>query len=214
MAVGGDDKKICPFCFGERCGRAKCKSCGMQTSGSFLRGHWKIPAKQVRFHRYGMWYENPTAYPVAFAEPTGYVVFNSLTEIEQSQHLSIGDKINTLKGKDITSIPGFVPANLVPLGFIKEPTPLGPEGFVYGITNSAFPGWVKVGKAYDADARLQNYQTGDPHRGYQMPIKQKVADRNTAEKQAHSKLKAITNYWNGEWFHLSITDVEKIISKL
>ena len=40
------------------------------------------------------------------------------------------------------------------------------EGSVYILGNPAWPDWVKVGMALDAEDRLNNYQTGGPFRDY------------------------------------------------
>jgi len=101
-----------------------------------------------------------------------------------------------------------------PLGEIFEEEAPGPEGFVYAMTNPAFEGWIKVGKAYDVDIRLRNYLTSDPHRLYEMRIRQQVENRHSAEKKAHEELKKRTNEWIGEWFKLSITEVDEVISQL
>ena len=36
------------------------------------------------------------------------------------------------------------------------------EGYVYAIINPAWPDWVKIGKAYSHNDRLNNYQTCSP----------------------------------------------------
>ncbi|MEK9820466.1 MAG: hypothetical protein VW443_12860, partial [Pseudomonadales bacterium] len=36
------------------------------------------------------------------------------------------------------------------------------EGYVYAIRNKAWPEWVKIGKAIDAQDRLNGYQTSSP----------------------------------------------------
>ena len=40
------------------------------------------------------------------------------------------------------------------------------EGYVYVITNKAWPEWVKIGRAIDANDRLRSYQTNSPLRDY------------------------------------------------
>ena len=39
-------------------------------------------------------------------------------------------------------------------------------GYVYVITNPAWPEWVKVGSTVSLEERLSNYQTSDPTRSY------------------------------------------------
>jgi len=41
------------------------------------------------------------------------------------------------------------------------------EGYVYVITNPAWPDWVKIGMAIDAEDRLNGYQTSSPMRDYE-----------------------------------------------
>lgn len=104
--------------------------------------------------------------------------------------------------------------DMKPLGEIFEKEPPGPEGYVYAITNPSFPGWVKVGKAQDEKTRLKNYQTGDPHRSYEMWAKEWFEDRSAAEKRAHKQLKEIASNWKGEWFKLNVSDVESVLKNL
>ena len=40
------------------------------------------------------------------------------------------------------------------------------KGYVYAITNPAWPGWVKVGMAVDSNDRLNSYQTSSPFRDF------------------------------------------------
>ena len=42
------------------------------------------------------------------------------------------------------------------------------DGYVYILTNPAWPDWVKVGMAIDAEDRCNSYQTSSPYRDYQL----------------------------------------------
>ena len=42
------------------------------------------------------------------------------------------------------------------------------EGYLYLITNSAWPGWIKVGTTKNIKHRVRSYQTGSPFRDYQV----------------------------------------------
>ena len=215
MVMSSDDEKLpCPFCFGERCGKARCRSCGMQTSGKDLKEKWSIPAKQVRFHRDGHFFQNPTLYPVALSSPSGYIVFENKNALLGCKEIDVNQRTNVLGGKKISSLEGFITANLQPLGEVIEKEPLGPEGYVYAIKNPSFPGWIKVGCASDHDARLRNYQTGDPHRAYESIHNRYFSNRVNAEARAHSELKQLTEHWNGEWFFLSDSQVINVIDSL
>ena len=79
---------------------------------------------------------------------------------------------------------------------------------MYAISNPAWPEWVKIGKAIDADDRLSGYQTSSPMRDYKLIYSVPFKDRNTAERNAHllASNKA-SQPWekgiNGEWFKLT-----------
>jgi hypothetical protein len=78
------------------------------------------------------------------------------------------------------------------------------EGFVYAITNPAFPGYVKIGRALDPEDRLASFQTGDPLRRYKLEGYRYSKDRYAAEQSVHSALKP---WWaGGEWFLVSVKD--------
>ena len=214
IMVSDDEKLPCPFCFGERCGKARCTLCGMQTSGKVLKEKWSIPAEQVRFHRDGHWFQNPTLYPAAFSSPSGYIVFQNQDDLLNCEGIEVGDRSNVSGGKTISSLAGFITANLQPLGEVIEKEPLGPEGYVYAIINPSFNGWIKVGCASDYDTRLKNYQTGDPHRAYEKIHHRYFSDRVQAEALAHNELKKLTSKWNGEWFYLREKQVISIIDSI
>jgi hypothetical protein len=79
------------------------------------------------------------------------------------------------------------------------------KGAVYVITNDAWDGWVKVGKAGDAEDRLKGYQTGDPHRSYMLKHYVTVDDRHTSEVKAHKALEALSEARQNEWFKVDLT---------
>ncbi len=78
------------------------------------------------------------------------------------------------------------------------------DGFVYVMTNPAWPEAVKVGRANDSDERENNYQTGSPYRDYVMRYDMYFEDCRVAEKAIHADLE--THQLEGEWFEVSITD--------
>ena len=73
--------------------------------GDVLIRKWRIPARQARFHRDGMFYELLTDFPAALCDCNGYVVFESSHDLEQFQQIRIGKKINVVGG--VSSIPGY-----------------------------------------------------------------------------------------------------------
>ena len=87
------------------------------------------------------------------------------------------------------------------------------SGHVYAMTNAAWPEWIKIGKAIDAEDRLSSYQTSSPMRDYKLVYLVHFEDRNVAERNAHTLAALKTAHpWNkqdnGEWFKL--TEIEAI----
>jgi len=101
-----------------------------------------------------------------------------------------------------------------PLGEVFETEPLGDDGVVYAIENPAFPGWIKVGRAFDFETRLRSYQTADPNRAYAEIHKRNFENRITAEKIVHEKLKRLGVAWKGEWFCIEKEIVIDVIDSL
>ncbi len=88
------------------------------------------------------------------------------------------------------------------------------EGYVYVITNNAWPEWVKIGMAVDAEDRLSGYQTSSPHRDYILEHAVHSGDRRKAEQEAHTKALKIALDSNGEWFKLSVEQAINILDNL
>lgn len=86
------------------------------------------------------------------------------------------------------------------------------EGFVYAITNKAFPHHVKIGRAFDPEARLGGYQTGCPFRDYRIEHAVYFEDCHTAEKDMHDRLSSLRA--EGEWFRLTPEQAEQAINQL
>ena len=76
------------------------------------------------------------------------------------------------------------------------------EGYVYAIRNKAWPEWVKIGKAIDAQDRLNGYQTSSPMRDYELIHAVYFDDRNQAERDAHTAAER-KGERQGEWFKLT-----------
>lgn len=77
------------------------------------------------------------------------------------------------------------------------------EGFVYVISNPAWPGYVKIGRAAVVEDRLATFQTGCPHRAYQVEGAQYTADAVAAEAELHQALSLHRE--GGEWFRLPVS---------
>ena len=80
------------------------------------------------------------------------------------------------------------------------------EGHVYLIHNPRFPGWVKVGRAYDPVDRLASYQTSSPHRDYQLLHSFHCGDARQGEREAHDMMESACIERSGEWFLFPHTD--------
>jgi hypothetical protein len=76
------------------------------------------------------------------------------------------------------------------------------EGEVYIIVNTAWPDWVKVGKAVNSDDRLNGYQTSSPFRDYKVAAKMPTNDRHTKEREMHKIFEHFADERRGEWFKI------------
>jgi len=61
-------------------------------------------------------------------------------------------------------------------------------GYLYLVTNPAYPGWYKIGSAKDAETRLGQYQTASPHRDYVLEFYALVYGFRDAEKLLLDKM--------------------------
>jgi len=87
------------------------------------------------------------------------------------------------------------------------------SGHVYAMGNAAWPEWIKIGKAVDAEDRLRSYQTSSPLRDYTLIHYAYSDDRNVAEKQAHALAVKLGSSRN-EWFKISNEDAIIIIEQV
>lgn len=105
-----------------------------------------------------------------------------------------------------------LPADIKKLRALKRSAPsmkrsklLRKAGWVYVISNPAFPGWFKVGRTDDYVKRLVQLQTGDPRRAYRVDYLLYFNDVVAAEARAHAEL-----LWskhegvNNEWFRTEL----------
>jgi len=86
------------------------------------------------------------------------------------------------------------------------------QGDVYLITNSAWPEWVKVGKASIAEDRLNGYQTSSPFRDYEIVAKIAVSNRHIKEKEMHKAFEYFADDRKGEWFKIDKVSAIKIFN--
>ena len=85
---------------------------------------------------------------------------------------------------------------------------------MYAITNPAWPEWVKIGMAVDADDRCNGYQTSSPFRDYSLEHVVVSNNRREAEAEAHTAASKIAEEQRGEWFKISIEQAKDILNKL
>ena len=86
------------------------------------------------------------------------------------------------------------------------------DGFVYVITHPAFPEYVKIGRAFDPESRLSGYQTGCPHRAYELKYAVYFEDCHTAERLIHDTLADYRA--EGEWFRMLPTVAERVLDEI
>jgi len=87
------------------------------------------------------------------------------------------------------------------------------EGYVYAIRNAAWPEWIKIGKAVDAEDRLNGYQTSSPMRDYELIHSVYFDDRNKAERDAH-KYAERKGERKGEWFKITEDQALEVLQEL
>lgn len=80
------------------------------------------------------------------------------------------------------------------------------EGFVYLVTNSCFPGWVKAGMTIDYELRLGTYNTSDPLSRFEYVKLAWTPDRRYAERLLLTELQRSAAETRGEWFRMQLQD--------
>ena len=85
---------------------------------------------------------------------------------------------------------------------------LSTEGEVYILKNPAWKNWYKIGKAIESTDRCNGYQTGSPHRDYELVTYKKFKHRGVAEKMAHSLAERLSRKRANEWFYIENLDKE------
>ena len=86
------------------------------------------------------------------------------------------------------------------------------EGEVYIISNSAWPDWVKVGKAVNSEDRLNGYQTSSPFRDYEIVATLGTDDRHTKEREMHKIFTHFAEDRKGEWFKIDKVTAIKLFN--
>ena len=88
------------------------------------------------------------------------------------------------------------------------------KGYVYALTNPAWPGWIKIGMAGDAEDRCISYQTGSPFRDYELVHCVSTHDRRKAEEEVHNAASKIAEERKREWFKMSEQQVKECMDKI
>ncbi len=86
------------------------------------------------------------------------------------------------------------------------------RGFVYIITHPAFPGYVKIGRAFDAEQRTRQYQTHCPTRSYELYDAVYFSDCYFAEQEIHARLSCLRA--EGEWYTMTAVQARSAIETL
>jgi len=85
------------------------------------------------------------------------------------------------------------------------------EGYVYVITNPAWPEWVKVGRSVLTERRFNSYQTSSPFRDFELAGDVYFEDAIQAEREVHNSLTASGVGSNGEWFKTTAANALSLI---
>ena len=85
---------------------------------------------------------------------------------------------------------------------------------MYIITNPAWPDWVKIGMAVDAEDRLNGYQTSSPMRDYKLEFAVKVDHRRKSETKAHKLCKKMGVDNIGEWFKMPVESARTVLERV
>ena len=84
------------------------------------------------------------------------------------------------------------------------------QGQVYILYSPAYPSWVKIGMAVDAEDRLKQFQTGSPYRDYILVKAYDTDDRRKAESEIHELLRK-THGSKNEWFVIAAPVAKEIL---
>jgi predicted GIY-YIG superfamily endonuclease len=76
------------------------------------------------------------------------------------------------------------------------------KGYLYIITNKAWPGYVKVGVTMDLKKRLQTYQTASPFRDYELMYSIHHPKYLEAETRIKETMKYFATEIRNEWFQV------------
>jgi hypothetical protein len=78
------------------------------------------------------------------------------------------------------------------------------SGYLYIITNDAFPSWIKIGITTNLTDRIHTYQTCDPHRGYKLIYSLYHPKYKEAEKKIKEMIAPFALETKNEWHKISL----------
>jgi hypothetical protein len=84
------------------------------------------------------------------------------------------------------------------------------KGFIYVISNPAWAGWVKIGRAIDVSKRLKNYNVSSPLRDYEVNYCTMIDNPVLIERHFFK----MYGSENNEWFKISVDEAVHQIKKL
>ena len=87
------------------------------------------------------------------------------------------------------------------------------EGWVYVISNPAWPGHVKIGSAQDLRHRLKDFNTGSPFRDFVVAAAAIFKDRRAAERELHRQVQGL-RVGKTEWFSMHPQDARNHLIRL
>ena len=77
-------------------------------------------------------------------------------------------------------------------------------GYVYIISNPAYPGFLKFGITDNINKRLSTYQTSCPHRNYKVEYYIKHINYKQIEKELEKSMKYFVKQRKNEWVEISL----------
>ncbi|MRN79468.1 hypothetical protein GJU90_13795 [Brucella sp. 10RB9210] len=86
-------------------------------------------------------------------------------------------------------------------------------GYVYVVTNPAWPGKCKIGFTMNLRNRLHQMNTGDPNRSYAYHDTKRFTNRSLAERRIHDSVAGF-RIPGTEWFDLHPDDAIKFLRKV
>lgn len=84
-------------------------------------------------------------------------------------------------------------------------------GYIYAVTNPAFDGYFKVGSSFDAETRLNQYQTASPFRDFKLDFYALAFDFRAKEKYIHNQFKPSCL---NEWIKVDRKELKSLIVSL